>query len=144
MIIYSMSQANREHKMLSFLCCFDLNVCFALIYFACSDRSDHMNVSHSLAKHAASPPPSKTKLHDSLQRREHVFDLVSLAGCVWLQQFNVSPEPARGLTCQWALPTFFLPLSHEENPHFIKVGGRYESGFSRDEISHAVRDKAGV
>lgn len=95
-----MSQANGEHKTLSFLCCFDLNVCFALIYFACSDRSDHMNVSHSLAEHTASPPHLNTKPHDSLQRQEHVFDWVSLAGWVWLQQFNVSPEPVRGLTCQ--------------------------------------------
>lgn len=75
---------------LSFLCCFDLSVCFALIYLACSDRSDHMNVSHSLAEHrvSPSPPPNlKTKPCDSLQRQEQVFNLVSLAGWVWLQQF---------------------------------------------------------
>lgn len=77
-----MSQANEEHKTLSFLCCFDLSVCFVLMCFACSDHPDHMHVSHSLAEHIVSSPHLKTKPCDSLQRQEEVFNLVPLAGWV--------------------------------------------------------------
>lgn len=56
-----MIQANEEHKTLSFLCCFDLSVCFVLMCFACSDHPDHMHVSHSLAEQYSFFPPVEDK-----------------------------------------------------------------------------------